>query len=164
MTTHPPFDALRTRLREARAQGRLITPPTLAKPRFHVAAEVVLGPVLRHAAHVLWLEGVPATMVSELDADPPYIAVRLDHHLGVGIYFWTGTDPNTILWAIHSGDGYGDTQTVPYDFLSPARVASLLEQVIGSLLGLPEAGTPFAQQANTAPTATGGTGQQPVAA
>lgn len=163
MTTHPPFDALRTRLREARAQGRLITPPTIATPRFHAVAETVLGPTLRHAAHVLWLEGLPASVLSGLDADPPHLALRADE-LEVAVYFWPSTDPDQLLWALHSGDGYGDTHALPYDFLSPARIASLLEQVMASLLGLPEAGAQSAPQANGAPPATDGTGHQPVAA
>lgn len=163
MITHPPFDALRTRLREARAQGRLITPPSIAKPRFQALAETVLGPLLRHAAHVLWLEGVPTSVLSELEADPPYLALRADE-LGVAVYFWASSDPDQLLWALHDGEGYGDTHTLPYDFLSPARVASLLEQVIASLLSLPEARTQCGPLVNGVPTAIEGTGQPSVAA
>jgi hypothetical protein len=163
MTTHPPFDALRTRLREARAQGRLITPPAIATPRFQAVAETVLGPLLRHAAQVLRLEGLPASVLSGLDADPPHLALRADE-LDMAIYFWPSPDPDQLLWALHSCDGYGDTHVVPYDFLSPARVVSLLEHVIASLLGLPETHAPFAPLATGTSGATEGTGQQPVAA
>lgn len=163
MTTYPPFDALRTRLREARAQGRLITPPALAKPRFHAVSETVLGPTLRHAAHVLWQEGVPASVLMGLDADPPHLALRADE-FGVAVYFWASTDPDQLLWALHSGDGYGATHELRYDFLSPARFASLLEQVMASLLGLPEFRAELAQPANIPSAAPEGTGQQPLAA
>jgi len=163
MTTYPPFDALRIRLREARAQGRLITPPALAKPRFHAVSETVLGPLLHHAAQVLWLEGVPASVLSGLDADPPHLALRADE-LGVAVYFWVSTDPDQLLWALHSGEGYGEPHALPYDFLSPARFASLLEHVIASLLGLPEVRAELAPPANRPSAAPEGTGQQPVAA
>lgn len=163
MTMYPPFDALRARIREARSQGHVVTSPAIAKPRFQVVAETVIGPMLRHAAHVLWQEGVPASVVSELAAEPPYLALRTDE-LGVAVYFWASADPDQLLWALHSGEGYGDTQTLPYDFLAPVRVASLLEQVMASLLGLPEAGAQCGPQRNGAPTATEGPGQQSAAA
>ncbi|GMV48848.1 MAG: hypothetical protein AMXMBFR67_03910 [Nitrospira sp.] len=163
MTTYPPFDALRTRLREARAQGRLITPPAIAKPRFHAVSETVLGPLLRHAVHILWQEGVPASVLSGLEADPPHLALRADE-FGVAVYFWASTDPDQLLWALHSGDGYGETHELRYDFLSPARVVSLLEHVIPALLGLPEVHAPFAPLATGPSGATEGTGHQPVAA
>lgn len=163
MTNHPPFDALRTRLREARAQGRLITPPAIATPRFHAVAETVLGPLLRHAAHVLWLEGLPASVLSGLDADPPHLALRADE-LEVAVYFWPSTDPDQLLWALHSSDGYSDTHELRYDFLSPARFASLLEQVMASLLGLPEVRAELAEPANRPSAAQEGTGQQSLAA
>lgn len=163
MTTYPPFDSLRARLRETRAQGCLITPPDIATPRFRAVAESVLGPMLRHAAHVLWLEGVPASVVVGLDADPSHLALRLDDR-GVAVYFWTSTDPDRLLWALHSGDGYGETQALPYDFLSPARFASLLEQVMVSLLGLPEVRAEFAPRTHGPSAASEGTSQQQVAA
>lgn len=163
MTTYPPFDALRTRLREARAQGRLITPPVIAKSRFHALSETVLGPTLRHAAHVLLLEGVPASVLDGLSADPPHLALRADEP-DVAVYFWASTDPDQLLWALHSGDGYGDTHELRYDFLSPARFASLLEQVMASILGLPEVRAELAHPTNSSSAAPEGTGQQTLAA
>lgn len=54
MTKYPPLDALRARIRGARSQDHVVTSPTIATLRFQVAAETLLGPLLRHAAHVLW--------------------------------------------------------------------------------------------------------------
>lgn len=134
MTTYPPFDALRARIREARAQGVRVTSPSLATRRFQVIAETVIGPMLRHVAHVLWQEGVPASVISELGADPSHVAVRVDEE-AVAIYFWASVDPDQLRWAIHGRDGYGPTHAVPYDFLSAAHLASLLEQGLALLLG-----------------------------
>ena len=157
MTTYPPFDSLRVRLREARAHGRRVTSPTLARQRFQVIAETVIGPMLRHVAHVLWQEGVPASVITELDADPSHLAVRLDEET-LAIYFWACADPDQLRWAIHSGDGYGPTHSVPYDFLTAAHLASLLEQTLAALLGLPTpTGECTAQASNGVPSGAGDT-------
>ncbi len=157
MTTYPPFDALRVRLREARAHGRRVTSPALARPRFQVIAETVIGPMLRHVAHVLWQEGVPASVLTELDADPSHIAIRIDEQ-AVAIYFWAVADPDQLRWAIHGCDGYGPTHSVPYDFLTAAHLASLLEQ---TLAGLFELSTPTEERTGQAshgiPSGVGGT-------
>lgn len=92
MTTYPPFDALRAHIREARAQGMRVTSPSLATRRFQVIAETVIGPMLRHVAHVLWQEGVPASVIDQLDADPSHVAVRVDEE-AVAVYFWASADP-----------------------------------------------------------------------
>jgi len=133
MTMYPPFDALRACIREARAQGHFETSPALAKPRFHVMAEAILGPMLRHAADVLWLEGVPASAIIALDADPPHVAICMDDH-AMGIYFWPSSNPDSVQWAIQSSGEYGQIHTVPYHALPPSRLASLLERTIEELL------------------------------
>lgn len=132
MTMYPPFDALRARIREARAHGQFETSPALAKQRFHVMAETILGPMLRHAAHLLWLEGVPASAMIELDADPPHVAIHMDDY-AVGIYFWPSSDPDAVQWAIQTSGEYGQIHTVAYDALPPSRLASLLERTIEEL-------------------------------
>lgn len=158
MTTYPPFDALRARIRESRLHGVLVTSPAIATRRFQVVAEMVIGPMLRHLVHVLWQEGVPASIISELDGDPPHMALRTDE-LAVAVYFWASADPDQLLWAIHSGDGYGDIHAVHYDVLSPARLASLLENILGALLGLSSpAGVPTVLHRSDAPSAVEGTG------
>lgn len=132
MTTYPPFDALRACIREAHANGQFEISPTLAKPRFHVMTETIFGPMIRHAAHVLWLEGVPATATVELDADPPYVAIRMDDH-AMAVYFWPSSDPDSVQWAVQSSGEYGQIHTVAYDSLPPSRLASLLERTIEEL-------------------------------
>lgn len=157
MTTYPPFEALRVRLREARAHGRRVTSPTLARQRFQVIAETVIGPMLRHVAHVLWQEGVPASVLTELDADPSHVAIRLDEQ-ALAIYFWASADPDQLRWAIHGGDGYGPTHSVPYDFLTAAHLASLLEQTLAALLGLSTpTGERTIQVSNGVPSGAGDT-------
>lgn len=160
MTTYPPFDALRVRLREARAQGVRVTSPTLARQRFQVIVDTVIGPMLRHVAHVLWQEGVPASVLTELDADPSHVAVRLDEQ-AVAIYFWASADPDQLRWAIHGGDGYGPTHSMPYDFLTAAHLASLLEQTLTALLGLsPSTGERTNQASHGVPSGAGDTSHQ----
>lgn len=133
MTTYPPFDALRACIREARAQGHVVTAPALAKPRFQVMVEMMLGPMLRHAAHVLWLEGVPASAIIELDVDPPHVAISLDDY-AIGVYFWPSSDPDSVQWAVQSSGEYGQIYTVAYHALPPSRLASLLERTMEDLL------------------------------
>ena len=132
MTMYPPFDALRACIREARAHGQFETSPALAKPRFHVMAETILGPMVRHAAHVLWLEGVPASAMIELDADPPHVAICMDDY-AMGIYFWPSSDPDAVQWAIQTSGEYGQIHTVTDHALPPSRLASLLERSIEEL-------------------------------
>jgi hypothetical protein len=132
MMTYPPFDALRACIREARAHGQFEISPALAKPRFHVMAETILEPMLRHAAHVLWLEGVPASAIIELDADPPHVAIGMDDH-AMGVYFWPSSDPDSVQRAAQSSGEYGQIHTVAYHALPPSRLASLLERTIEDL-------------------------------
>lgn len=132
MTMYPPFDALRACIREARVHGQFETSSALAKPRFHVMAEAILGPMLRHAVHVLWLEGVPASAIIELDADPPHVAIRMDDY-AMGVYFWPSSDPDSVQWAVQSSGEYGQIHTVAYHALPPSRLASLLERTIEEL-------------------------------
>lgn len=132
MTTYPPFDALRACIREVRAQGHVVTAPALAKPRFRAVAETVLGPMLRHMANVLWLEGVPASPTIELDVDLPHVAISLDGY-AMGIYFWPSPDPDSIQWAVQSAGEYGQIHTVAYYALPPSRLASLVERTMEEL-------------------------------
>ena len=68
MTTYPPFDSLRARLREARAQGCLITPPDIATPRFHAMAESVLGPMPQQPSMSAFsFPGDPSTPSASID-------------------------------------------------------------------------------------------------
>jgi hypothetical protein len=132
MTTYPPFEALRACIREARAHRQFEISPALAKPRFYVMAETILGPMLRHAAHILWLEGVPASAIIELDSDPPHVAIRMDDR-AMGVYFWPSSDSDSVQWAVQSSGEYGQIHTVAYHALPPSRLASLLERTIEEL-------------------------------
>jgi hypothetical protein len=132
MTTYPPFDALRACIREVRAHGHVVTAPANAKTRFRVVAETVLGPMLRHVAHVLWLEGVPASPIIELDVDLPHVAISLDEY-AMGIYFWPSPNPDSIQWAVQSAGKYGQIHTVAYHALPPSRLVSLVERTMEEL-------------------------------
>jgi hypothetical protein len=132
MTTYPPFDALRACIREVRAQGHVVTAPALAKPRFRAMAETVLGPMIRHVANVLLLEGVSASPIIELDVDLPHVAISLEDY-ATGIYFWPSSDPDCIQWAVQSAGEYGQIHTMAYHALPPSRLASLVERTMEEL-------------------------------
>lgn len=160
MTTYSPFDALRVRLREARAQGRRVTSPTLARQRFQVVVDTVIGPMLRHVAHVLWQEGGP----------------RLgDHRIGCGSAACSGTPGGGGFCHLFLGDGRSRPTALghplwqrvwpdPFPTLRLSHggsLGSLLEQTTAALLMLSTStGERTVQTSNSASSGAGDTSHQ----
>lgn len=139
MPVHDPFPTLRDVLHRSQDQGWLVLSPSMTVPRFVALADLEMAPLLRHLAHRLITEGVPAEAVVELDAVEPWLGLFLNPEWSWGLFIQPFTLTQMRLTLRHASDPLAETShPLHYRQFTPARFAYVLERAVERLLIAPE--------------------------